>query len=128
MTELKLAMVALVVPDYDDAIAHYCGDLDFALLEDTPMDAEKRWVVVSPGAGSSILLAKAKDNVQRAAIGWHAGGRVGLFLHSSDFDATYRRYRAAGVQFLEQPRDEAYGKVFVFADKYGNKWDLIEPR
>jgi catechol 2,3-dioxygenase-like lactoylglutathione lyase family enzyme len=128
MTELTLAMVALVVPDYDDAIAHYCGDLGFALVEDAVMDAEKRWVVVSPGGGSSILLAKAKDDTQRAAIGQHAGGRVGLFLHTSDFDSTYERYQSASIRFLEQPRNESFGKVVVFADKYGNKWDLIEPK
>jgi uncharacterized glyoxalase superfamily protein PhnB len=128
MTDLTLAMVALVVPDYDEAIAHYCSDLGFALLEDTEMDAGKRWVVVSPGGGSSILLAKAKDQAQRAAIGQHAGGRVGWFLHTSDFDATYLRYQAAGVEFVENPRVEPYGKVVVFKDRYGNKWDLIEPQ
>ncbi len=124
---LSLAMVALVVPDYDDAISHYCGELGFALVEDRRLDETKRWVVVSPGGGSSILLARAKDDIQRAAIGHHAGGRVGLFLHTRSFDATFTRFKVAGVRFLEEPRHEAYGTVVVFADKYGNKWDLIEP-
>ena len=127
MSTLSLAMITLVVPDYDDAIAHYCGDLGFALIEDSVVDADKRWVVVSPGAGASLLLAKAKGEQQIAAIGRHAGGRVGLFLHTSDFDATLARYLDAGIEIIGSPRAEAYGRVVVFADKYGNKWDLIEP-
>jgi catechol 2,3-dioxygenase-like lactoylglutathione lyase family enzyme len=124
--ELTLAMVALVVPDYDDAISHYCGTLGFKLIENSDLSPEKRWVVVSPGSGARLLLAKANGNEQAAAIGRHAGGRVGLFLHTSDFVGTFARYRANGVTFLEEPREEPYGRVVVFADKYGNKWDLIE--
>ena len=124
---LTLAMVTLVVPDYDDAIAHYCDGLGFSLIEDSVVDANKRWVVVSPGAGANLLLAKAKGDEQIAAVGRHAGGRVGLFLHTSDFDATLARYRDACIEFIGEPRTEPYGRVAVFADKYGNKWDLIEP-
>lgn len=126
--ELALVMVALVVPDYDDAISYYCGTLGFKLIENSVLSPEKRWVVVSPGSGASLLLAKANGDEQAAAIGRHAGGRVGLFLHTSDFAGTFARYRANGVTFLEEPRDELYGRVVVFADKYGNKWDLIELR
>jgi catechol 2,3-dioxygenase-like lactoylglutathione lyase family enzyme len=123
----RLALITLVVRDYDEAIAWYCGRLGFELVEDTPVSATKRWVVVSPGAGGAdILLAKAADDAQLAAIGNQTGGRVFLFLHTDDFGGDYRRFKAAGVEFLEQPRDEPYGRVVVFRDLYGNKWDLIE--
>jgi len=124
---LELAMVALVVPDYDEAIAHYCGDLGFTLVENTELSPSKRWVVVAPGAGARLLLAKAASDEQAAAIGKNAGGRVGLFLHTDAFDAVYARYADAGVVFLHEQRHESYGRVAVFADRYGNKWDLIEP-
>lgn len=127
MSDLTLAMIALVVPDYDEAIAHYCGALGFRLIEDTPLSVDKRWVVVDPGKGARLLLAKAKGADQEAAVGRHAGGRVGLFLHTSDFEATVARFSVAGVSLLEAPRVEPYGRVVVFADLYGNKWDLIEP-
>ena len=123
----RLALIALVVRDYDEAIAYYCGVLGFALREDTALTPDKRWVVVSPGEGGShLLLAKAADEAQRAAIGDQTGGRVFLFLHTDDFDADYARLNAAGVEFLETPRSEPYGRVVVFRDLYGNKWDLIE--
>ncbi len=123
----RLALIALVVRDYDEAIAYYCGVLGFALREDTALTPDKRWVVVSPGEGGShLLLAKAADEAQRAAIGAQTGGRVFLFLHTDDFDADYARLNAAGVEFLETPRSEPYGRVVVFRDLYGNKWDLIE--
>lgn len=122
-------MVTIVVDDYDTAIAHYRDDLGFRLIEDTIMSATKRWVVVSPGeGGASVLLAKAATPEQAAAVGNQTGGRVAFFLYTDDFDRDHARMSAAGVNFLESPRHEDYGKVAVFADKYGNKWDFIERR
>ena len=122
--------ISLLVPDYDAGIAYYVGKLGFSLVEDTPLDDGKRWVLVSPddGAPTRLLLARAADSAQQAAIGNQAGGRVFLFLRTEDFDADYERFTAAGVRFLEAPRDEAYGKVAVFEDPFGNKWDLIQNR
>ena len=122
-----LGMIALVVDEYDTAISHYVTDLGFTLIEDTIMSPEKRWVVVAPSTdGARILLAKAATDQQRAAIGNSTGGRVGFFLYTTNFDETYESYKARGIIFIEQPRQEAYGQVVVFKDKYGNKWDLIE--
>jgi len=122
-----LGMIALVVDEYDTAISHYVTDLGFTLIEDTIMSPEKRWVVVAPSTdGARILLAKAATDQQRAAIGNSTGGRVGFFLYTTNFDETYENYKARGIEFIEQPRQEAYGQVVVFKDKYGNKWDLIE--
>ena len=127
-----LAAVALVVREYDEAIAFFTEALGFALVEDTPMGDGKRWVVVAPGGaddpGSRLLLARATSAAQREAIGRHAGGRVGFFLHTDDFEASLRRLTAHGVRLAEAPRDEPYGRVVVFLDLYGNRWDLIEPR
>ena len=122
-----LGMIALVVDDYDSAIAHYVNDLGFTLLEDKVMTPEKRWVVVAPGnEGAMILLAKAANEQQKAAIGNSTGGRVGFFMYTTNFVETYESYKSKGIEFIEQPRQEAYGQVVVFKDKYGNKWDLIE--
>ena len=122
-----LGMIALVVDEYDTAISHFVTDLGFTLIEDTIMSPEKRWVVVAPSTdGARILLAKAATDQQRAAIGNSTGGRVGFFLYTTNFDETYESYKARGLEFIEQPRQEAYGQVVVFKDKYGNKWDLIE--
>ena len=126
MTGLTFAMATLVVPDYDEAIAYYTGTLGFALHEDTDLGDGKRWVVVAPDAGAKLLLAKAKGDRQAGAIGNQTGGRVGFFLHTDDFAATFDAYREKDVAFTEQPRAEPYGKVVVFADPYGNLWDLIE--
>jgi uncharacterized glyoxalase superfamily protein PhnB len=124
-----LGMIALVVDEYDTAISHYVTDLGFTLIEDTIMSPEKRWVVVAPSTdGARILLAKAATDQQRAAIGNSTGGRVGFFLYTTNFDETYENYKARGIEFIEQPRQEAYGQVVVFKDKYGNKWDLIEQK
>ena len=122
--------ILLLVPDYDAGIAFYVGKLGFTLVEDTPLDDGKRWVLVSTddGAQTRLLLAKAADSAQQAAIGNQAGGRVFLFLKTDDFDADHERFTAAGVRLLEAPRDEAYGKVAVFEDPFGNKWDLIQNR
>jgi catechol 2,3-dioxygenase-like lactoylglutathione lyase family enzyme len=123
-----IAAFTLIVPDYDEAIAYYTGKLGFDLIEDSRLSATKRWVRVAPSSASQtcLLLAKAADTAQVQAIGNQAGGRVLLFLHTDDFDRDYARYRAAGVDFIEQPRKETYGKVVVFRDPYGNKWDLVE--
>jgi len=120
-------MIAIVVDDYDSAISHYVNDLNFTLIEDTVLSAEKRWVVVAPSLeGAKILLAKAAHDQQRAAIGNSTGGRVGFFLYTKDFLNTYESYRLRGIEFVEAPRQETFGQVVVFRDKYGNKWDLIE--
>ena len=123
-------MVALVVRDYDEAIDWYRNALGFALLEDTDLGGGKRWVRMAPSedAGFSLLLAKAANATQAAAVGNQHGGRVGFFLHSSDFARDHARLAAAGAQFEETPRHEAYGTVVVFRDLYGNRWDLIGPR
>lgn len=125
-----LACVTLVVRDYDEAIRYFTGSLGFTLLEDSPRPGGKRWVRVAPeGSPSlSLLLARAASPDQEQAVGRHAGGRVGLFLHTNDFPSTYERLRLRGVAFLEAPRTESYGTVAVFQDLYGNKWDLIQPR
>jgi catechol 2,3-dioxygenase-like lactoylglutathione lyase family enzyme len=125
----RLALVTLVVDDYDRAIEYYVRTLGFALREDTPLGGGKRWVVVEPqgGAGSGLLLAKAANDRQKQAIGQQTGGRVFLFLHTDDFQRDYSDYQSRGVTFVEGPRQEAYGNVGVFTDLYGNRWDLIEP-
>ncbi|MDX6315280.1 MAG: hypothetical protein QOF44_4744 [Streptomyces sp.] len=126
----RIALVTLVVNDYDEAIAFYTGALGFDLLDDEPRPDGSRWVVVRPpgGDGSGLLLARAKDDAQRDRVGDQTGGRVGFFLHTEDFAGDYARMRAAGVTFLEEPRHETYGSVVVFQDLYGNRWDLLEPR
>lgn len=124
----RLSLLALLVRDYDEAIAFYVGRLGFELREDTRLSPEKRWVVVGPKGGeTSLLLAKAVGEHQEAAVGVQGGGRVFLFLETDDFDRDHACYVAAGVRFRERPRMEAYGKVAVFEDIYGNPWDLIEP-
>lgn len=129
---VSLALTTLVVPDYDAGIAFCVGALGFDLIEDTDMGAGKRWVVVGgvDGAkeGGRLLLAKAANDAQNAAIGNQTGGRVGFFAHTDDFAATQARLVDAGVQFHEQPRHEPYGTVAVFSDPFGNRWDLIEPK
>ncbi|PXA98440.1 extradiol dioxygenase [Nostoc sp. 3335mG] len=126
----KIATTALVVADYDEAIEFYCDRLGFALMADTPLGPGRRWVLVAPpgDAGARLLLARADGEEQRRAIGNQTGGRVMLFLETSDFAGDHERMLERGVTFLEAPRREAYGTVAVFVDLYGNKWDLIEPR
>ena len=125
-----LALVALLVNDYDEAIAWFTTVLGFTLLEDTRLSETKRWVTVAPrGDGKAgLLLARAANDDQRAVIGRQGGGRVFLFLHTDDLDRDYAAWRGRGVRFVEEPRRESYGKVVVFEDLYGNKWDLIERR
>jgi len=122
-------MLTFVVHNYDEAISFFTDALRFALLEDTPMNEGKRWVVVAPpgGTGASLLLAKAVNPEQCAQIGNQTGGRVAFFLHTDDFWGDYQHMLAHGVRFAEEPRTEPYGLVIVFFDLYGNKWDLIEP-
>lgn len=126
----RLAHLALVVDDYDDAIRFYTEKLNFVLLEDTALSATKRWVrVIPPGAGScALLLAKADSDEQRSRVGNQTGGRVFLFLHTDDFWRDYHAMTANGVRFVRLPADEPYGTVAVFEDLYGNLWDLIEPK
>jgi uncharacterized glyoxalase superfamily protein PhnB len=122
-----LGMIAIVVDEYDSAIDHYINDLGFALIEDKPMSPEKRWVVIAPSSdGARILIAKASNEQQVAAIGNSTGGRVGFFLYTDNFAETYQSYLKRGIEFTETPRNEAFGQVVVFKDRYGNKWDLIE--
>jgi uncharacterized glyoxalase superfamily protein PhnB len=122
-----LGMITIVVDEYDAAISHYINDLGFTLIEDTALSSDKRWVVVAPSInGARILLARASNETQRASIGNSTGGRVGFFLYSTDFNQTFESYASKGVEFVEEPRQETYGQVVVFKDKYGNKWDLIE--
>ncbi len=125
-----LSQVAIVVADYDEAIRYFRDKLGFALVEDKAMDNGKRWVVMAPSmtGGARILLAKAKNEAELGHVGNQTGGRVFLFLETDDFEATYRSFRDSGVDFSEEPRDEEYGKVAVFSDLYGNKWDLIGRR
>ena len=125
----RIALITLVVADYDEAIAWYTGKLGFALLEDLDQ-GHKRWVVVGPSDqhAAALLLARASDEQQRQRIGDQTGGRVGFFLHTDDFWRDHAAMTAAGVEFLERPREEAYATVAVFRDLYGNTWDLLEPK
>lgn len=126
--------MTLVVGDYDEAIAYYTGVLGFELLEDTDLGAGKRWVVVAPapesapggGNGTALLLARAVDDRQTSRVGDQTGGRVAFFLETDDFDREYTRLSQAGVRFAEEPRTEPYGRVVVFQDLYGNRWDLLQ--
>ena len=123
---MKLAAVSLLVPDYEAGIAFFCDGLGFDLTENVDQ-GDKRWVTVTPaGGGCRLVLARA-EGLQRAAIGNQAGGRVWLFLHSDDFASDAARITVAGGVFQEAPRDEAYGRVAVWRDPFGNLWDLIGP-
>ncbi len=127
-----LSLVAIVVPEYDPAIDFFVGALGFELVEDSPAltndGRPKRWVVVRPsGAATGLLLARADGDEQAAVVGKQAAGRVGFFLHVDDFDEACRRMSAAGVEFVQPPRSEPYGRVAVFLDVAGNRWDLLGP-
>lgn len=126
----SLALISLLVHEYDEAISFFTNALRFDLVEDTQLDDDKRWVVVAPrdSNGAHLLLAKAASPAQAAQIGNQAGGRVFLFLHTRAFWDDYAHMQANGVRFLEAPRSEEYGTVVVFEDLYGNKWDLMEPK
>ncbi|PAP99505.1 VOC family protein [Mesorhizobium mediterraneum] len=126
----RVATVALVVSNYDEAIAWYVGKLGFVLTEDVDLGGGKRWVTVAPadGQGARLLLAEAADDAQRDSIGNQTGGRVFLFLETDDFARDHALMLEKGVEFREAPRHEAYGTVAVFADLHGNLWDLIQPK
>lgn len=124
-----IARIALVVDDYDDAIEFYTKKLGFSLLEDTILSETKRWVVIAPKGSTecALLLAKAATEEQRKHIGNQTGGRVFLFLYTDNFQADYQNLIDQQVKIVREPTREAYGTVAVFADLYGNLWDLIEP-
>ena len=140
---MHLAHLTLVVRDYDEALAYYIGKLGFTLVEDAPQPeqdkrpgdpggiASKRWVTIrppdAPPHAATILLARATTPEQAARIGDQTGGRVAFFLYTDDFARDYARFTAAGVEWLRPPADQSYGRVAVFADLYGNRWDVIEP-
>ena len=125
----NLSLTAILVPDYDEAIAHYVGVLGFELRADRKLSPTKRWVVVAPpGSAGGLLLARAVGDEQRRAIGNQSGGRVFLFLETDDFARDHAAYSARGIRFTEAPRQESYGTVAVFEDAFGNRWDLIEHR
>lgn len=126
----KLALVALLVRDYDEAIHYFTSKLNFELLEDSERGGDKRWVVVSPPGqpATRLLLARAVNGQQSAAVGNQTGGRVFLFLETDDFWSDYQAMVSRGVLFLEKPREEPYGTVVVFQDLYGNKWDLLQSK
>jgi catechol 2,3-dioxygenase-like lactoylglutathione lyase family enzyme len=125
----SIARLALVVRDYDEAITFFTKALRFSVVEDTPLGDGKRWVRVAPAnsRGAELLLAHATTPEQFSSVGHQSGGRVFLFLETDDFHNDYEYMKEQGVQFLEQPRSEPYGRVVVFVDLYGNKWDLLQP-
>ena len=123
-----IASVTVLVDDYDGAIAYFTGTLGFTLTTDSLREGGDRWVVVTPsGGGAAIRVAVARDQSERSVIGSQAGGRVLIVLFTDRLERDYTEYRARGVTFLEAPRHEPYGIVAVFADRYGNRWDLIQP-
>jgi catechol 2,3-dioxygenase-like lactoylglutathione lyase family enzyme len=124
----SLALTTIVVRDYDEAIAFYCNQAGFELVEDTPLGDGKRWVVVRPvGSEGGLLLAKGVGAAQEARIGDQTGGRVGFFLHTDDFQRDHAAMTARGVRFIRPPVAEPYGVVAVWEDLYGNRWDLLQP-
>ena len=128
MTGAVLGLISLIVPDYDAAIAFYCGKLGFRLIEDLDQGT-KRWVTVQPpGGGTRIVLAQAEGQEQTAAIGKQGAGRVWLFLQTDDFAQDHAAMLASGIVFEEAPRHEPYGTVAVWRDDFGNRWDLIQNR
>ena len=127
----SIATVALVVRDYDEALAFYVGTLGFTLIEDTYIPAQdKRWVTVAPpgSTGPLLLLARAVGEEQSSRVGNQTGGRVFLFLYTDDFWRDYAAYRSKGVVFVREPKEESYGTVAVFEDLYGTLWDLLQPK
>lgn len=127
---MEIGQLSLVVRDYDEAIAWYTRHLGFEMIEDTDVGRGQRWVVVAPpgGKGARLRLAKGTTPDEQSRIGNQTGGRVFLFLYTDDFGRDYGALRSEGVSFVEEPRDEAYGKVAVFEDLYGNRWGFIEHR
>lgn len=126
----KITHIALMVNDYDEAIEFYIQKLNFRLIEDTQLSDTKRWVLLSPPGNSTcyLLLAKASTEEQLSRVGNQTGGRVFLFLHTDSLQQDYENLKAMSIKIVREPCEEAWGKVLVFADLYGNLWDLIEPR
>jgi len=126
----NLALVSIVVAEYEEAIRFYTEKLNFVLIEDSVLSDSKRWVVVAPkgSEGCKLLLAKAATEEQHSRIGNQTGGRVFLFLHTDDFWRDYKTFKDRGISFVREPSEEVYGTVAVFKDLYGNLWDLIEER
>ncbi len=127
----SIAMVSLVVREYDEALEFFVGKLGFSLIEDTYIpEQDKRWVVVAPpgDAATRLLLARASNEEQRSRIGNQTGGRVFFFLHTDNFARDNEAYRAKGIVFVREPKEEVYGTVAVFKDLYGNLWDLVQPK
>ena len=124
----QIGSVTFLVKDYDDAIEFFVNKLQFDLIEDSQLNETKRWVVVSPKgcSGTSLLLAKAATEEQERSVGNQTGGRVAFFLHTDNFNRDYERMMNIGVNFLENPREEKFGRVVIFQDLYGNKWDFIQ--
>ena len=124
----KIAHIALLVADYDEAISFYVDKLHFDLIEDTALSETKRWVLVAPKGSQefSLLLAKADGNFQKQSIGNQSGGRIFLFLNTDNFDRDYQNLKDNNIEIVREPKTEAYGKVLVFKDIYGNLWDLIQ--
>jgi catechol 2,3-dioxygenase-like lactoylglutathione lyase family enzyme len=124
---MRLAHIALLIEDYDEAIEWLTRCLDFKVLEDTPMEG-KRWILMQPqGGGCSFVLSKAKNTRQRIGVGNQFAGRVGFFLHTDDFAAAESRLRQNDVRIVREPEDHPYGRVLVFKDMWGNMWDLVQP-
>ena len=124
-----LAYVRLLIDDYDNALECFTQVLGFEVVQDEQLTNEQRWIVVAPSAeGGALLLDKASTAEQRNLVGKQGGGRVWLFLHTDDFDCDYARMQERGVRFEETPRNEPYGKVVVFTDRWGNRWDLVQSR
>ena len=125
----EIFQLTLVVRDYDETIEFYTQKLGFELIEDTRISDVKRWVRISPqGSGTSLLLGKAANEEQQKAIGNQTGGRVFLFMHTNDLDGYYQHLKKNEVEIVREPSEESFGKVFVFADLYGNLWDIIQPK
>ncbi|PKL82579.1 MAG: hypothetical protein CVV24_09390 [Ignavibacteriae bacterium HGW-Ignavibacteriae-3] len=124
----SIGAVTFLVNDYDEAIEFFTQKLRFDLVEDTKLSGSKRWVIARPrgGSGTSILIAKASDELQLKSVGNQTGSRVAFFLYTDNFEIDYARMKNSGVNFIEEPRDEFYGTVVVFKDLYGNKWDFIQ--
>ena len=124
----SIDLVSLLVREYDEAIEFFVGKLGFVIIEDTPVTTGKRWVVVAPanGTGCRLLLARAATEEQKERIGDQTGGRVFLFLSTDNFWRDYEKFRAEGIAFVDEPRQESYGTVAVFKDIYGNRWDLLQ--
>ena len=126
----RIAQIALLVKDYDEAIDFYVNKLNFNLVEDIHLDENKRWVLVSPNSENSsfLLLAKAEGEIQLASVGNQSGGRVFLFLHTDNFNQDFQNLLNHSIKIVREPIEEPYGTVAVFEDLYGNLWDLIEPK